>query len=256
MGEQKRFPWLAVGLGAGCVGILCIGVLVVGGGAALFLAPRTENPIEAITTGTTRDRSQHLDAHSLFDDFSSDGLGWPRYDDGTTLLDYEDQAYSFQVTEPAYYDWVYFPGEFIPYEIQFDARAASQADDGTFGVFCQFQDEDNYYYVEFDIAGKYYLIGQVVDGTDTDLTSPVNGPEDGPNTDALNPPTAINHIGVSCNLDSISLTINGKSVADVRVQKPFDQPGPAAFFVYVFEDASEKGYKVYFDNVEAHDPQQ
>ena len=255
MAEQKRFPWLAVGLGVGCLGILCIGVLVVGGGAALILGPRTDNPIDTITSGTTRGPSQHLDDHSLFDDFSSDELGWPRYDDGTTLLDYEDQAYSFQVTEPAYYDWVYFPGDFIPHEIQFDVWAASEADNGTFGVFCQYQDEDNYYYVEFNIAGEYYLIGEFVDGSDTDLTRPDKGAQDGPNTDALNPPTSVNHIGVSCNLDSIALSINGQVVDEVSVKQPFDQAGPAAFFVYVFEDAGENGYKVFFDNVEAQQQQ-
>lgn len=44
MTKQKRFPWLAVILGAGCVGILCVGFLVIGGGAAFFLTQRSVSP--------------------------------------------------------------------------------------------------------------------------------------------------------------------------------------------------------------------
>jgi hypothetical protein len=124
--ERRRFPWLPVVLGVGCESVICIGVLVVGGGAALFLrSPRTASPIWKNTTGPTPMVGQHLDDYSLFDDFSSDELGWPRYDDGTTRLAYEDEAYGFQITEPDYYDWAYFPMEFFPNEIRFDVRSAS-----------------------------------------------------------------------------------------------------------------------------------
>jgi hypothetical protein len=110
----------------GCESVICIGVLVVGRGAALFLrSPRTASPIWKNTTGSTPTVGQHLDDYSLFDDFSSDELGWPRYDDGTTRLAYEDEAYGFQITEPDYYDWAYFPVEFFPDEIRFDVRSAS-----------------------------------------------------------------------------------------------------------------------------------
>ena len=41
MAKQRSTPWLAILLGLGCVGILCIGVLILGGGAAYYL---TQNP--------------------------------------------------------------------------------------------------------------------------------------------------------------------------------------------------------------------
>ena len=37
MTEQQRFPWLAILLGIGCVGILCICILIIGGGAVFWL---------------------------------------------------------------------------------------------------------------------------------------------------------------------------------------------------------------------------
>jgi hypothetical protein len=45
-------------------------------------------------------------------------------------------------------------------------------------------------------------------------------------------------------------------VDEVSVSKPFDQPGEAAFFVYIFDFAGENGYKVFFDNVEVWQPVQ
>lgn len=254
MAERRRFPWCAVGLGVGCVGLICLAVVVIGGGAAFFLSPRTASLVGTVASDLGLSGGQHLDDHSLHDDFSSDALGWPQYSDGTTLLAYEDGAYGFQITEPDYYDWAYFPVDFIPYEIRFDVRAASKEQDGTAGVFCHFQDEDNYYYAEFDLADGSYLIGQVLLGDAIALTRQGKGGVDWRQTDALKPATSANRIGVSCYLDRITLIINEQKVDEVRVQQPFEQPGEAAFFVYTYDTAGENGYKVFFDNVEAWQP--
>ena len=52
MVEEKRFPWLAVILGVGCVGVLCVAFLVVGGGAAFFITQRSTSPsvLEPVVT--------------------------------------------------------------------------------------------------------------------------------------------------------------------------------------------------------------
>ena len=170
MAEQRNFPWLPVLLGVGCVAILCVGVLVVGGGAAFFITQRssstaetqstpltpvqiieaTERPspiseptrfepttaapptsaptrVEPTTAAPGLTGSQVLEEYYLFDDFSSDALGWPTHDDGKTVLKYEDQAYSFQILEPDYYDWVYIPVDFSPPEIWFDIQGPPRA---------------------------------------------------------------------------------------------------------------------------------
>ena len=143
-----------------------------------------------------------------------------------TILKYENQAYSLQILEPDYYDWVFFPGDFIPYEIWFDAQGPSGQQDGTFGVFCQFQDEENYTYAEFDLADNSYLIGQILDGDDIPLTEENESGQYWQSASELkSPPTSVNRIGVSCYLDSISLFINDQWVDEVSVSHPFDQPG-------------------------------
>jgi len=291
MTEQKRFPWLALILGVGCVGVLCIGVLVVGGGAVYFLTQETAIPsvpepvvtvpveileptsvpapvveptlveptaVEPTTPGTSLTGDQRLDDHSLYDDFSSDALGWPLFDDGKTILKYENQAYSIQITEPDYEDWAYLPVDFIPYEIWFDVQGLPGQQDGTFGVFCQYQNEDNFYYVEFDLEINSYVIGQILNDEHIPLTPQnANGQywQDASGT-LKSPPTSVNRIGVTCYLDSITLFINDQWVDEVGVGQPFDQPGEAAFFVYTFDFAGENGYKIFFDNVEVWQPVQ
>ena len=288
MTEKKQFPWLAVIIGVGCVGILCIGVLVVGGGAAFFLTQRTASSpgpeavvtvevematvmpeptdiptiepttvIEPTAPGLLLTGDQRLDDHSLYDDFSSDALRWPVYDDGKTILKYEREVYSFQVTEPEYIDWAYFPVDFVPYEIWFDVQGLPVQQDGTFGVFCQFQDVDNHYYVEFDLGSNSYIIAQYLDGEDIPLTKQNTVGQFWYESDAFKPsPNEINRIGVGCYLEEITLFINDQLVDQVNVEQSFDQPGEAAFFVYAFSYAGPEGYKVFFDNVEVWQPVQ
>jgi hypothetical protein len=317
MDEEKRFPWLYVILGIGFLAALCIGVVLVGGGAAYLLTMRSSSavvtdqvvnvtvevviptstqlpdveltPLEPTSTqeptpeatetetipeatqpkptpgptepeptspGPPLTGDQRLDEYSMFDDFSSDALGWPVYDDGTTIIQYENQAYSFQITEPDYYDWAYFPVSFIPYEIRFEVQGLEGPQDGTFGVFCQYQDEDNYYYAEFDLQDSTYLLGENLNGENIPLTPENDSGNYWQSTNALNPPQSINRLGVTCYLDGITLYINDQLVAETSVPQPFAQTGVAAFFVYAYDFAGENGYKVFFDNVDVWEPVQ
>jgi len=285
MVEEKRFPWLAVILGVGCVGVLCAVFLVVGGGAAFFITQRSTSPsvLEPVVTvqvftpeslpgatqtvpppataetdsGSTLTGGQRLDDHSFYDDFSSETLMWPTFDDGKTIIKYENEAYSFQIAEPDFIDWAYFPVDFIPYEIWFDVQGLPGQQDGTFGVFCQYQDVDNHYYAEFDLQSNSYILAQYLDGEDIPLTQQNTVGQFWYETDAFkSSPDETNRIGVSCYLDSITLFINDQLVDQVNVEQPFDDPGEAAFFVYAFNFAGPEGYKVFFDNVETYQPVQ
>ena len=215
------------------------------------------SPIPTATSDSLLTGSQYIDETYLYDDFSSDALGWTVYDDGVTITKYEEDAFSIQVKQQNTFDWVYLPVDFVPYEMNFDVRSFDGPQDGTFGVLCQYQDVDNYYYVEIDLLTKEYTIAQSLNDEFIPLT-PLN--ENGQYwqpADQLNePPTEINQIGVSCYLDIIGLFINNEFVDSVTVDQPFNEPGQAALFVYAFDFAGEAGYKVFFDNVEAFQPVQ
>ena len=281
---QRKFPWWILILGVGCLGFLCVAVIAVGGFAyfrnwttegpaapepivtivpvTMTSQPDPTQPAPPPATATTDSRptltgDQHLDDHSLYDDFSSDALGWPIFDDGKTILKYENGAYNFQIAEPEYIDWAYFPVDFIPYEIWFDVQGLPGQQDGTFGVFCQYQDVDNHYYAEFNLQSNSYIIAQYLDGEDIPLTKQNDVGQFWYETDAFkSSPTAVNRIGVSCYLDSITVFINDQLVDQVNISQPFDDPGEAAFFVYAFSYAGENGYQVFFDNVEIYQPVQ
>ena len=215
----------------------------------------TPNPTataDSLLTG-----SQYLDETYLLDDFSSDALGWTVYEDEVTITKYEEDAFSIQVKQQNTFDWVYLPVNFIPYEINFDVRSFDGPQDGTLGVLCQYQDVNNYYYVEVDLLTMDYMIAQSIDDEYVPLTQPNENGQYWWQTDQLNDPTTeTNRIGVSCYLDYIGLYINNEFVDSVTVDQPFDEPGQAALFVYAFDFAGEEGYKVFFDNVEAFQPVQ
>ena len=281
---KRRFPWWILILNVGCLGMICIAVVGVGGYA--YFQNRTIGesaaPVPIITevsatpqilptatlaapspapvptnSGSTLTGKQRLDNHSLYDDFSSDALGWPVFDDGKTIIQYENEAYSFQIAELDYADWAYFPVDFVPYEIWFDVQGLPGRQDGTFGVFCHFQDVDNYYYAEFNLQDNSYILAQIVNGEDIPLTKQNSVGQFWYETNAFKSlPEAVNRIGITCYLDSITLFINDQLVDEVSVSQPFDQPGEAAFFVYAFDFAGTNGYKVFFDNVETYQPVQ
>ncbi len=298
MNNEKSFPWIPVLLGVGCLCILCVAISVAGGiafyllnntdsshtqpaaeesnpfampttpalaaptspAAPTELPPASPSPtmLPAPTPSLMLTGNQYLDDYSFFDDFSSDSLGWPLYDDGVTIMKFENEQYSLQITEPEYIDWAYFPDyDFIPYEIWFDAQALPGAQNGTFGVFCQYQDVDNHYYVEFDLETNSYIIAQYYNGEDIPLTQQNTVGQFWYETSAFAPsPTDVNQIGISCYLDSITLFINNEFVDSVNISQPFSQTGDAAFFIYAFSFADENGYKIFIDNVSVYQPVQ
>jgi hypothetical protein len=215
----------------------------------------TQPPAPTLEPATTSG-SQSRDDHSLVDDFSTTALGWPVYDDGQTILQYENGAYSFQVKEPGLYDWAYFPVDFYPSEISFDVSSPQAAQDGTFGIFCHYQDEENYYYVEFDLQMGEYTIVQKLDGEHIPLTAENELGQYWHPVNSIKPAGEVNHMNIGCYLGTIFLIVNDEIIAEAAVGQPFESQGQAAFFVYTFDFAGEDGYKVFFDNVAAYAPVQ
>ena len=286
MNTKRSFPWWGVALIVGCVCVLCVGVLGLGGIAYFSLAtseppisefaspippiftepptmapdipePTLSAPAEAPATGPGLTGSQEANEYRIFDDFSSDALGWPLFDDGKTIIKYEDGQYSIQIKAPDYVDWAYMPVEFSPFEIWFDMKSAAGPQNGTAGVFCQYQDQNNYYYVEFNLGTASYVIGQFVNGENIALTPENAQGQYWQTTSVLNTaPGAVNRIGISCYQDFITLFINNEWMIEAAVQTPAETLGEAAFFVYTYPFADAEGYKVYFDNAEIYKPVQ
>jgi hypothetical protein len=284
---KKTFPWWLIVLAVAGICALCTAVVLIAGIFFSFTRSTSpSNPIVALNTlppvstfpasptsfpvipeptnainpeptssGLTLTGNQQLRDFYLYDDFSSEALDWPVYDDGVTIIKYENGQYSFQIAEPDTYDWAYVPLDFSPTDIWFDVQGMNGPQDGTMGVFCQFQDDDNYYYVEFDLGTRSFIIGQYIAGVDTILSQENAQGDVWQPTSALKPsPQEVNRIGITCNLDSIILFINDEWVTEVSVGTPAATSGEMALFVFAYSYGS--GYRVFFDNVEVYKPMQ
>lgn len=212
--------------------------------------------IEPSPTTVTGTGNQYLDDYRIVDDFSSNTFGWPEMDDGRKILKFEEGGYSFQLKEKDGFDVVYLPVSFKPSEISFDVKGVEGDQDGTYGIFCHFQDEYNYYYVEFDMLSKTYVIAQSLDGEYIPLTAQTAGGQYWHDAESFNEPTEVNKISIGCYLGSIYVLVNDVLVDDVMIANPFTEKGWTALFVYTYDFAGDEGYKVIFDNLEAYEPRQ
>ena len=282
METKKKFPWWVIVLIVVVLCGMCVLVVAAGAFAIPWIRERGESPVilseqtlapeptlqfehpilpdvtesfdpgtGPIITGLTGD--QVYDGTYLYDDFSSAALGWPVANDEITILQYENEQYSFQVLQADEFDWAYPPIDFLATNIWFDVQGLPGEQNGTFGVFCQDLDIDNYYFVEFDLETRSYLVGVVANSEFTYLTPENSEGNHWVDSTTINSkPEQVNRIGVSCYLDYISLFINDEWVDDFNVPVPFTTDGDMALFVYTFDFADENGYKVFFDNVEIY----
>jgi len=199
--------------------------------------------------GTTYTGGQYVSDTEMFDDFSSDSLGWLEFDDGSTILKYENQMYSFEITETDYLDWTYVPAPFYPSTIQFDVQARPGEVDGSVGVNCLYLDESNHYYVEIDLGFQDAIFAMVKDDEFVPLTEQNDDGQYWQKLSYLNsPPESVNTIMVTCTPETITLYVNGQFEYEIQVSDPLAGPGDMALFLYTYETAAS-GYKVYFDNV-------
>jgi hypothetical protein len=213
----------------------------------------TEAPaiVEPAETSSELTGKQEKSDYRIFDDFSSNALGWYQKEEDSYAVKLENETYTLQSTEKDYMAWAEFPVEFIPYEIAFDVKGPAGKQDGTFGVECQYLDDDNLYYIEFDLGTNEYTISEKKDGESIPLTKENSSGQFWHKASALkSPPTSANHIGISCYLDTITVFVNGKLVDQVNIKDPLPETGIGTFYVYAYDFADENGYKVIFDNVE------
>lgn len=209
----------------------------------------TSTPIPTATTPNLTG-NQYLDNTTLIDDFSSDSLGWPVVSGGDATIQYENETYTIQVRGANSTEIAIAPAPFNPSYILFDVWRTPGVQQGTFSVFCQYQDARNYYFIEFDLQNRKVQFGQMVDNVFIPLTVPDANLSYWIPVDALKlSPENVNTIGVDCRLGVINLLVNDEFVRLVPVNSPFDNPGGVAFSVSTSDNTGPEGYQVFFDNV-------
>jgi hypothetical protein len=107
------------------------------------------------------------------DDFSDLNSGWPEnINDNYGVGYFQQQNYAISIFQPDYTAWVFPPhnlkGPFQEAIIQ--VRVKPDSNGGGFGIFCGYQDDQNYYEVFFEQGD--YAIGKVVQDKYYPLTDP------------------------------------------------------------------------------------
>ncbi len=253
--SRPKWPWILGGLAAlalvGCIVVVVV-VFVLGGstpepsvGAApgARAQPSSSTPSANVAppqSGQTA--GPGFDSISiLVDDFSDPTSGWDRESPSGGLTDYANGKYRILVNETDLTVWSLAHKNFDDQVgIQVDATKAGGPDDNEFGVFCRYQDKDNFYQFMISSDG-FALIGKQLNGTNIGLSS-----EKMLFTDAVLQGAATNRIRATCMGDTLTLSVNGQQVA--RATDSSFKSGDVGLFAGTFDTA---GVDILFDDFSA-----
>lgn len=149
-------------------------------------------------------------ANVLFsDDFSQDRGDWDIFSDEDGEVFYEDGwlqliNYTASPTDtPTILD-----GYFSDFVLEIDTKLVDGTYDNWHGVICRYQDDGNYYAFGVSADG-YYLVAKFADSLTTELAPITSSTHIKQGTDA------VNHIRIECIGNSLSLSVNGHTLAEV-----------------------------------------
>jgi hypothetical protein len=260
----RRIPawvWLVVGA-MGCLGVVVIaGFVVLLSGIGVFMssptstpyivyaastatsipvqpAPATAAPVSAASSLTGQ---QQLTDERLFDDFSSDALGWAQDDNPVGASSLQDGGYVLSVKVANKGIFTRVPLKMNPNHIQFKAKVLSGGNGGLYGVRCLRTSEENYYEVWLDPSIQSYKLLQFEAGASPAVWI------DWKETSAFNQDGREDDVIIECLPGMISLWLNGSPVFDQTVQA---ENGVMYLVVKTYIEMTQP-FVVRFDDVEA-----
>jgi len=190
---------------------------------------------------------QNLSKDTLTDDFSSNLFGWAEESDDISVHGFRDGRYFIRVLQPEYMAWSFIPTDFNPTFLRFTAQIQGDSSEGTFGVMCNFQDSDNYDFVEINPEARTFLIGRYMSNEEFSISPSYTNWID--SLYLKEDPYAVNQIAVHCTTDTIQLEINGGLEGVKRFDFPAKEGGSVALFAFSLGNLSPSGFTVYFDDL-------
>lgn len=164
----------------------------------------------------------------LQDDFATQNHNWFVAGDETGTLDYENGAYVFKVKDPNLFVWGN-PGlnQFSNLHVEVTA-ITSQAQDAAFGLICNYQDENNFYYLGLTPKG-YYAIIKFAD-EDHFLT----GENTWASSAQITQTASTYRLGADCGADGrLALYVDGQTIATAN-DTTYTQ-GNVGLFIWTFD---------------------
>lgn len=164
------------------------------------------------------------------DDFSDEDSGWRTGKGDEGEISYDDGEYVISFNTPSYLLWGYPDEEFS--NVHLEAKVdATQAGDAAFGFICNYENENNFYYLAFGRDG-YYAIAKYVDDELTIMTDPDSKWIKSSKIKESDSYT----MGADCAADgTLTLYVNEKKIDSVK-DDTFSS-GYVGFLAHTFEDA-------------------
>jgi hypothetical protein len=172
------------------------------------------------------------------DDFEDPGSGWLSLRDAEGITDYEQGGYRIKVDKPDWFFWVEAGRTFTDVQIDVDAVKIGGPDQNEFGVICRYVDETNFYFLSITSDG-YYGVNKLIDDEYEFI-----GMSEMQSTPAVKLGDASNHLQVTCDGNSLRLSVNGSLVADVQ-----DDSFASGDVGLIAGTTDEPGADVLFDNL-------
>jgi hypothetical protein len=168
------------------------------------------------------------------DDFDSTASGWDRVRNDGGIMDYDGSGYRILVTARESNVWSTPQKDFVDARVEVDAGRLGGPDANRIGLICRADNAGHYFFIVG--SDGYYGLGIFTGGKAALLGQASMQP-----SEAIITGTAINHLRLDCNGNSLSGFVNGVQVAHVQDQTlthgrvgilagTFDEPGTDIVF--------------------------
>jgi hypothetical protein len=179
------------------------------------------------------------------DDFSDDSSGWAVDSDDTGSVGYAAGEYFFTITKEKWFTWSHPEENFSDIRIEVTVRDLSDNSGGlepsTFGLICNYQDDQNFYYAGFGADG-YYAVVKVEDNEDKFLSDPVDN--QWVQSDTITQGAASYKLELECAKGQIALFVDGEEIASASDSTYTG--GDIGMFVLTFDNPNAE---VHFDDL-------
>jgi len=177
----------------------------------------------------------------LKDDFSDSSSGWGTGTDSESSLEYQDGKYVVKIEETDLLVWGTQEADDISnVHIAVEAQNVGGAVDPTFGIICNYQDDQNFYYMGIGVDG-YYAIAKYESDELTIMTGEDN---QWVQSERIELDADSYSVEADCGNGRLSLYVDGVRIDSVEDQA-FSQ-GQIGLFARSFEST---GVEVHFDDL-------
>jgi hypothetical protein len=176
------------------------------------------------------------------DNFTDPNSGWDAQTGANHTTAYGSGEYIVTVSQPSKIGWGNAQTTLSDVHIDVTAKSVGAAKDAAFGVICDYQDTNNFYYLGITSDG-YYAIVKVQDNQDTFFTSAKN---QWIKTSKFKLNAASYRVGVDCGTGTLALYVDGTPI-DTASDSTFTT-GEIGLFAGTFDNP---GAEIHFSNLVA-----